>query len=41
MIVLELNHLKWIWWSYWNCSRCEVTNKDCFCGRSRKFMLFL
>ena len=22
MIVLELNHLKWIWWTYWECAKC-------------------
>ena len=41
MIVLEVNHLKWIWWTYWDCSRCDVRNKDCTCGRSRKIMLYL
>ena len=34
LIVLELNHLKWIWWTYWDCRRCGRKNKECrACGR--------
>jgi hypothetical protein len=32
LIVLEWNHFKWIWWTYWDCRSCGVKNKDCGCG---------
>jgi hypothetical protein len=32
LIVLELNHLKWIWWTYWECAKCGRKHKDCDCG---------
>ena len=22
LIILELNHLKWIWWTYWEYAKC-------------------
>ena len=39
LIVLELNHLKWIWWEFWDCRRCGVKNRECGC-RS-KWMMYL
>jgi hypothetical protein len=39
LIVLEVNHLKWIWWEYWTCSKCDRKNKDCGC--SSKWVMFL
>ena len=40
LIVLELNHLKWIWWTYWDCSKCGRKHKDCgACGS--KWVMFL
>ena len=39
LLVLEINHLKWIWWTYWDCSRCGVKHKDCGCGR--KWLMYL
>ena len=29
LIVLELDHLKWIWWEYWDCRTCSTKNKHC------------
>jgi hypothetical protein len=35
MIVLEIQHLRWIWWEYWDCKACGTKNKDCACKRFR------
>ena len=35
MIVLEIQHLRWIWWEYWNCKMCGTKNKHCACDRFR------
>jgi hypothetical protein len=35
MIVLEVQHLRWIWWEYWDCRDCGVKNKDCGCRKFR------
>jgi hypothetical protein len=40
MILLELNHLKWIWWTEWKCRGCGVANENCDCGRS-KWVMYL
>jgi hypothetical protein len=32
MIVLELNHLKWIWWTQWDCRGCGAKHEHCACG---------
>ena len=40
LIVLEWNHFKWIWWTYWECRRCGRKNHECrACGRSWVMML--
>ena len=39
LIVLELNHLKWIWWEYWSCRKCGEKNRDCGC--SSKWVMYL
>jgi hypothetical protein len=40
LIALEVNHLKWIWWTYWDCRRCGRKHKDCgACGRA--WLMFL
>jgi hypothetical protein len=39
LIILELNHLKWIWWTYWECAKCGRKHKDCAC--SSKWIMFL
>jgi hypothetical protein len=40
MIVLEIQHLRWIWWEYWDCRTCSVKNKHCACSRF-KWQLWL
>lgn len=40
LIAIELNHLRWIWWTYWSCRRCGVANKQCSCGH-RKWVMYL
>jgi hypothetical protein len=39
LIALEIQHLKWIVWEYWDCRRCGVKNHECGCIR-RWLMLF-
>ena len=41
LTVLELNHLKWIWWEHWSCRRCSAKHKDCGCGATARWMMFL
>jgi hypothetical protein len=40
LIALELNHLKWIWWTEWKCKRCGAANKDCACT-DRRWVMYL
>jgi hypothetical protein len=40
LIALELNHLKWIWWTEWKCKRCGAANKDCAC-HDRRWVMYL
>jgi hypothetical protein len=40
LIALELNHLRWIWWTEWKCRRCGASNKDCAC-RNRRWVMYL
>jgi hypothetical protein len=35
MIVLEMQHLRWIWWEYWDCRDCGAKNKHCGCKKFR------
>jgi hypothetical protein len=37
-IILEVNHLKWSWWTYWERS-AAASDKDCDC--SFKWVMFL
>jgi hypothetical protein len=39
LLFLEINHLKWIIWEYWDCPTCKVKNKVCGC--KTKWMLYL
>jgi hypothetical protein len=40
LFVLEINHFKWIWWTYWDCRRCGLKNHECrACGRSWLMLL--
>ena len=39
LIILEVNHLKWILWTYWSCAKCGRKHKDCGC--SSKWFMYL
>lgn len=39
MIALEITHLKWIWWTYWDCRRCGVKHRECGHGAKWLFLL--
>ena len=41
LFVLEVNHLKWIWWEHWTCRHCSQKHKDCACGATARWMMFL
>ena len=41
LMALEIQHLKWIWWEYWDCRSCSVKHKDCACGATRRWVMFL
>jgi hypothetical protein len=41
LLALEVQHLKWIWWEYWDCRRCTAKHKDCSCGATRSWVMFL
>jgi hypothetical protein len=41
LFVLEVNHLKWIWWEYWSCRACRVKHKDCACGSTSRWLMYL
>ena len=40
LFVLEVNHLKWIWWENWSCRTCARVHKDCGCD-TRKWIMYL
>jgi hypothetical protein len=40
LIVLELNHLKWIWWEHWECRSCRRKHRDCGC-ETTKWVMYL
>ena len=31
LLLLELNHLRWIWWEYWRCRSCSLVHRECGC----------
>jgi hypothetical protein len=39
LIALEIQHLKWILWNYWDCRTHGVKNKECRC--KARLMLWL
>jgi hypothetical protein len=39
LLILEVQHLKWIAWEYWDCRRHGVKNKECRC--KARLMLWL
>jgi hypothetical protein len=41
LFLLEVNHLKWIWWEYWSCRACTVKHKDCACGATSRWLMYL
>jgi hypothetical protein len=41
LFVLEVNHLKWIWWEHWNCRACTEKHKDCACGATARWKMFI
>jgi hypothetical protein len=41
LFALEVQHLKWIWWEYWDCRTCSAKHKDCACGATRPWVMFL
>ena len=41
LMALEVQHLKWIWWEYWDCRSCSAKHKDCACGSTRTWLMFL
>jgi hypothetical protein len=40
-IVVEIYHLKWIWWEHWLCRSCGTPNKNCTCGPPPKWFEYL
>ena len=41
LFVLEVNHLKWIWWEFWDCRHCSAKHKDCGCGATARWKMFI
>ena len=41
LFVLEVNHLKWIWWENWSCRHCSQKHKDCACENARNWLMYL
>jgi hypothetical protein len=39
LIVLEVQHLKWIVWEHWHCRRCGVKHREC--GHLSRLMVWL
>jgi hypothetical protein len=41
LLILEVNHLKWIWWEHWSCRACSAKHKDCACGATARWVMYL
>ena len=41
LFMLEVQHLKWIWWEHWACRCCSTKHKDCACGSTARWVMFL
>ena len=41
LTLLEIQHLKWIWWEYWDCRSCAAKHKDCACGATPLWVMYL
>jgi hypothetical protein len=33
LILVEITHLKWIWWNHWVCRKHARMHKECGCSR--------
>ena len=40
LVILEIFHFKWIWWTEWSCRKCGRKNQDCPC-EGTKWMMYL
>ena len=40
LFLVEVNHLKWIWWTQWRCRTCGLENRHCPCSDKWKWMVF-
>jgi hypothetical protein len=38
LILVEVTHLKWIWWNYWVCRKHARVHKECGCN---KWLMYL
>jgi len=41
LMLLEIQHLKWIWWENWDCRGCSAKHKDCSCGETPLWVMYL
>ena len=41
LMILEVQHLKWIWWEYWACRACTAKHKDCACGKTSRWFMYI
>lgn len=41
LFVLEVNHLRWIWWEHWDCRGCGEKNRACGCESSKRWLMYL
>ena len=32
LILVEVTHLKWIWWNYWVCRKHARVHRECGCS---------
>ena len=41
LFVLEIYHLKWLWWEHWKCRTCRTEIKNCSCGPPPRWFTYL
>ena len=41
LLLLEVQHLKWIWWEHWDCRQCRRKHKECGCGATSTWIMYL
>jgi hypothetical protein len=39
LIGVEVLHLKWLWWTKWECRKCGCAPREC--GHGAKWLMFL